>query len=88
MNQLKMYRCIKLMELLQGTPRQIYTIARYLGVSHRTVYRYFELFKELGYSIDKDTNNKYQLRHGRRSENGTVHLRSGSSNNNHRNNIQ
>jgi len=62
MNQFKMYRCIKLMELLQDTARPIYVIARYLGVSHRTVYRYFELFKALGYSIDKDTNNKYQLR--------------------------
>lgn len=88
MNQHKMYRCIRLMELLQDKYRCIHTIARYLGVSHRTVYRYFELFKELGYSIDKDTNNKYQLRHGRRSENGTVHLRSGSSSSNHRNNLQ
>ena len=88
MNQLKMYRCIRLMQMLQDKPRHIHTIARYLGVSHRTVYRYFELFKELGYSIDKDTNNKYQLRHGRRSENGTVHLRSGSNSNDYRNNIQ
>jgi predicted DNA-binding transcriptional regulator YafY len=76
------------MELLQDTPRQIYTIARYLGVSDRTVYRYFSLYKELGYTVEKDTNNKYKLRHGRRSENGTVHLCSSSSNNNHRNNLQ
>jgi predicted DNA-binding transcriptional regulator YafY len=55
------------MELLQDTSRHICTIARYLGVSDRTVYRYFELFKALGYSIDKDTNNKYQLRNGRGS---------------------
>jgi DNA-binding IclR family transcriptional regulator len=56
-----MYRCIKLMELLQDTPRQIYTIARYLRVSDRTVYRYFDLFKELGYTVDRDSNNKYKL---------------------------
>jgi len=61
MNQLKMYRCIKLIELLQDTPRQIYTIARYLGVSDRTVYRYFDLFKELGYTLERDSNNKYKL---------------------------
>jgi DNA-binding IclR family transcriptional regulator len=61
MNQLKMYRCIKLMELLQDTPRQIYTIARYLGVSDRTVYRYFDLFKQLGYTLERDSNNKYKL---------------------------
>jgi DNA-binding IclR family transcriptional regulator len=61
MNQLKMYRCIRLMELLQDTPRQIYTIARYLGVSDRTVYRYFDLFKQLGYTLERDSNNKYKL---------------------------
>jgi transcriptional antiterminator len=49
------------MELLQDKYRPIHTIARYLGVSERTVYRYFELFKALGYSVDKN-NNKYQLR--------------------------
>jgi predicted DNA-binding transcriptional regulator YafY len=62
MNQHKMYRCIRLMELLQNKSRHIHTIARYLEVSQRTVYRYFELFKALGYSIDKDVNNKYQLK--------------------------
>ena len=62
MNQHKMYRCIRLMELLQDKYRPIHTIARYLGVSERTVYRYFELFKALGYSVDRDINNKYQLR--------------------------
>jgi len=61
MNQLKMYRCIRLIELLQDTPRQIYTIARYLGVSDRTVYRYFDLFKQLGYTLERDSNNKYKL---------------------------
>jgi DNA-binding IclR family transcriptional regulator len=61
MNQLKMYRCIRLMEMMQDTPRQIYTIARYLGVTDRTVYRYFDLFKELGYTLERDSNNKYKL---------------------------
>jgi DNA-binding IclR family transcriptional regulator len=61
MNQFKMYRCIKLMELLQDTARPIYVIARYLQVSDRTVYRYFNLYKELGYTLEKDSNNKYRL---------------------------
>jgi len=56
-----MYKCIRLMELLQDTPRQIYTIARYLGVTDRTVYRYFDLFKQLGYTLERDSNNKYKL---------------------------
>ena len=60
MNQLKMYRCIRLMEMLQDKPRSITTISRYLSVSDRTVYRYFDLFKQLGYTLNK-SNNKYKL---------------------------
>ena len=36
-------------------------MARYLDVSDRTVYRYFELFKALGYKVNKDSSNKYYL---------------------------
>jgi DNA-binding IclR family transcriptional regulator len=60
MNQLKMYRCIRLMQMLQDKPRSITTISRYLSVSDRTVYRYFDLFKQLGYTLNK-SNNKYKL---------------------------
>jgi DNA-binding IclR family transcriptional regulator len=60
MNQLKMYRCIRLMQMLQDKPRSITTISRYLSVSDRTVYRYFDLFKQLGYTVNKN-NNKYKL---------------------------
>ena len=61
MNQHKMYRCIKLIQLMQQKSSQIPTIARYLNVSDRTVYRYFDLFKALGYQINKDSHNKYFL---------------------------
>jgi len=61
MNQFKMYRCIKLMQLMQERPRQITTIERYLNVSNRTIYRYFNLFKSLGYQVNKDKFNKYYL---------------------------
>ena len=60
MIQLKMYRCIRLMQMLQDKPRSITTISRYLSVSDRTVYRYFDLFKQLGYTVNKN-NNKYKL---------------------------
>jgi DNA-binding IclR family transcriptional regulator len=60
MNQLKMYRCIRLMQMLQDKPRSITTISRYLNVTERTVYRYFDLFKQLGYTLNK-SNNKYKL---------------------------
>ena len=61
MNQHKMYRCIKLIELMQQKSRQISTIARYLNVSDRTVYRYFDLFRSLGYQVNKNSHNKFYL---------------------------
>lgn len=61
MNQLKMYRCIKLLELLQEKSRHLQTISRYLNVSERTVYRYLKLFRLLGYKIIKDKHNKISI---------------------------
>ena len=56
-----MYRCIRLLELLQKKPRHLHTISRYLNVSQRTVYRYFKLFNSLGYTISKDNYNKFMI---------------------------
>lgn len=39
MNQMKLYRCIRLLELLKLKPRPMPIIKRYLNVSERTVYR-------------------------------------------------
>ena len=61
MNQNKMYRCIKLMEYLQEKPRNMNTIAKYLNVSIRTVYRYLKLYEALGYEVKKDMFNKVKL---------------------------
>jgi predicted DNA-binding transcriptional regulator YafY len=61
MNQLKMYRCIKLMQMMQEKSRHMSTISRYLNVSNRTVYRYFDLFKQLDYQLNKDKFNKFYL---------------------------
>jgi predicted DNA-binding transcriptional regulator YafY len=61
MNQHKLYRIFKMLELLQGKPRHIITLARYLEVTERTVYRYLDLFKKLGYEIQKHKFNKIQL---------------------------
>jgi DNA-binding IclR family transcriptional regulator len=61
MNQLKMYRFIKLLELLQEKSRHLQTISRYLNVSERTVYRYLKLFRSLGYKIIKDKHNKIRI---------------------------
>lgn len=62
MNQLKIYRCIKLMQLLQEKPRTLNTIARYLNVTDRTVYRYLNLYKSLGYKIIKNNFNKITIK--------------------------
>jgi predicted DNA-binding transcriptional regulator YafY len=61
MNQLKMYRVFKLYELLQLKHRSIISLSRYLNVSDRTIYRYFKLFQELGFTIEKDEYNKYKI---------------------------
>ena len=61
MNQNKMYRCIKLMEYLQEKSRNMNTIAKYLNVSIRTVYRYLKLYEALGYEVKKDMFNKVKL---------------------------
>jgi DNA-binding IclR family transcriptional regulator len=49
------------MQLMQEKSRQMSTISRYLNVSNRTVYRYLDLFRALGYQVNKDSNNKYYL---------------------------
>jgi len=49
------------MQLLQEKSRNIYTIAKYLQVSNRTVYRYLRLYEELGYIVKKDMFNKVLL---------------------------
>ena len=61
MNQNKMYRCIRLMEYLQEKPRNMNTIAKYLSVSMRTVYRYLKLYEALGYKVKKDMYNKVKI---------------------------
>ena len=61
MNQHKMYRCIRMMEFLQEKPRNMHTIARYLNVNNRTVYRYLKLYEALGYLIIKDKFDKIKL---------------------------
>jgi predicted DNA-binding transcriptional regulator YafY len=46
---------------MQQKSRHLRTMARYLNVSDRTIYRYFDLFKALGYQVNKNSNNKYYL---------------------------
>jgi len=59
MNQHKIYRVLRLLQMLQEKPRTVQSIARYLATSERTVYRYFKLFEKLDYKVQKDIYYKY-----------------------------
>lgn len=61
MNQHKMYRVIKLINLMKEKPRTVMAISRYLNVSEITVYRYFHLFRELEYKVKCNIYYKYYI---------------------------
>jgi len=61
MNQFKMMRIIKLMQFLQIKPRPINSMARYLGISKRSVYRYLKMYEKIGYKLEKN-NKKYLIK--------------------------
>jgi len=61
MNQFRMMRIIKLMQFLQIKPRSINSMARYLGISKRSVYRYLKMYEKIGYKLEKN-NNKYLIK--------------------------
>ena len=54
-------RIIKLMQFLKVKPRPINSMARYLGISKRSVYRYLKMYEKIGYEVKKDINNKYYI---------------------------
>lgn len=61
MNQHKIYRVLRLLQLLQEKPRTVMGMARYLGTSERTVYRYLKLFQKLEYNVKRDNYYKYYI---------------------------
>lgn len=61
MNQFKMMRVIKLIQFLQVKPRHIHSMARYLGISTRSVYRYLKMYEAIGYDVKRDDNYKYYI---------------------------
>jgi DNA-binding IclR family transcriptional regulator len=62
MNQHRIMRVIKLIEFLKVKSRPINSMARYLGISERSIYRYLKMFEQLGYQVNKDLNNKYFIK--------------------------
>ena len=61
MNQHRMMRVIKLIQFLEVKPRPINSMARYLGISTRSVYRYLKMYEKIGYKLEK-INNKYLIK--------------------------
>lgn len=62
MNQHRIMRVIKLIDLLKQRARHIHTMSRYLGISERSVCRYLKMFEQLGYQVEKDINKKYFIK--------------------------
>lgn len=61
MNQHKIYRVLRLLQFLHEKPRTIMGMARYLGTSERTAYRYLKLFEKLEYNVKRDIFHKYYI---------------------------
>jgi predicted DNA-binding transcriptional regulator YafY len=59
MNQRKIYRVLKLIQLLEVKPRSVNGMSRYLGISERSIYRYIQLFMKLEMQVKKNEFNKY-----------------------------
>lgn len=61
-NQNKILRVLQLITLLKKQPaKSIRFLASILESTDRTVYRYLDLVKELGFELQKDHNNKFQI---------------------------
>lgn len=61
-NQNKILRVLQLISLLKKEPaKSIRFLAGILESTDRTVYRYLDLVKELGFELQKDPNNKFSI---------------------------
>ena len=61
-NQHKILRVLQLITLLKKEPaKSIRFLSRILDSTDRTVYRYLDLVKELGFELQKDQNNKFKI---------------------------
>ncbi len=59
-NQHKILRVFQLINLLKSKPlKSIRTLAKTLEIDSRSVYRYFDLLRELGFQLEKDSFNRF-----------------------------
>jgi proteasome accessory factor C len=58
-NQNRIYRLFQLINYLKTRPtKSVRSIENFLNISKRTAYRYLDLLTDLGFKIEKDSNNK------------------------------
>ena len=64
-NQNKLLRLLQLISVLQTSPaKTMKSIAKLIGSTERTVYRYLDLLKAVGFRVEKDSNNKIYIDNG------------------------
>lgn len=62
LNQVKILRVLQLISLLKKPPsKSIKNLANILDNTERTVYRYLDLIKEVGFDLQKDQNNRFSI---------------------------
>ena len=58
-NQNRIYRVFQLINFLRARPsKSIKNIMQFLDTSERTVYRYLDMLKDLGFKVERDTSNR------------------------------
>ena len=58
-NQQSVLRVMRLITLLKTTPKTINHLSHIIETTHRSVYRYIDLIKELGFDVQKNELNRY-----------------------------
>jgi predicted DNA-binding transcriptional regulator YafY len=59
-NQHKILRVFQLINLLKVKPgKSIRSLAKTLAIDNRTIYRYLDLLREIGFELEKDAYNRY-----------------------------
>ena len=62
MEQPRVERVLRLMRLMSGNVRYtVEQLAEILETSYRSIYRYIDTFKSVGFAVEKDENNVYRL---------------------------
>lgn len=58
-NQNRMYRVFQLINYLKAKPaKSVRSVMQFLDTSERTVYRYLDMLKDLGFKIERDSGNR------------------------------